>query len=361
MDDAAFEFPAVRGSQQGQEVFSCLVDARIVAARFAATSTELPHAVREGRLLDQRHVTAWKSLLERAEGAALLAPVVVAIDRPAKFLPVGSKSGALGILRIPLDARMVVQSGRSVCVALRERAEHGNPDDKSVGEVGVIFYVERDTERLQEAFRAFQQRGPVSRTRRILASEADSVAQLARDLCRLPPFAGLTEMHRATLAPRSKNLFTLSAVYLATRALLAKRERESAKATSRLAHEFWRIVASAIDEWELIRRGKMTAGEVRTTFLHTHGGVLNAIGRAGAALLAERPKTWQASLKKLRTIDWRRSNPEWKGRILRGGNVSKTTEAIYLTTNVLKRHLGLALTAVEKELETRYATLHPKS
>ncbi len=360
MPDAAFEFSAIRGSQFGREVFSCHVDAGIVAARFAVTANELPQAIREGRLLDQKHVAAWKSLLQRAKGARLIAPVVVAVDRAIGFTPIGSKKSTVGILRIPFDARMVVQSGRSIVAALRDYAETRGQDGGSTDVVAVTFYVERDAKLMQETFRAFQQRGPVSRTRRILASEMDPIARLARELSKMPPFLGLTEMHRATLAPRSRNLFTLSAVYLATRALLADRERESAKATSRLAHEFWQNVASAMPEWELVVRGQMTAGEVRANFLHTHGSVLSAIAHAGAALLEERAKTWQASIKKLRTIDWRRTNPTWEGRILRRGNVSKTTDAIFLTANVIKRHLGIALTTDDEGRELQHATLHPK-
>ena len=100
---------------------------------------------------------------------------------------------------------------------------------------------------------------------------------------------------------------------------------------------------------------KVSCAELRRDYIHSHGIALQALGRAGAALLAEEPRRWKAKLKNLKKIDWARSNKkQWEGRALMSGRVSKALVNITLTSNAIKKCLSLTLSAKEKEAEAQF-------
>jgi DNA sulfur modification protein DndB len=103
-----------------------------------------------------------------------------------------------------------------------------------------------------------------------------------------------------------------------------------------------------------VRERKMPASEVRRDFIHSHGIALQAIGRVGNALM-QNGGGWKRPLAKLRSIDWSRSNAKlWEGRAMIGGRVSKAGHNVTLTTNAVKKHLGVKLTPDEQRIEDAF-------
>jgi DNA sulfur modification protein DndB len=52
------------------------------------------------------------------------------------------------------------------------------------------------------------------------------------------------------------------------------------------------------------------------------------------------------------SLDWQRSNARlWEGRVLIGGRVSKANQSVSLTSAVIKRAMGLSISADEARLE----------
>ena len=103
-------------------------------------------------------------------------------------------------------------------------------------------------------------------------------------------------------------------LYGATNALVQHFE----KTTDELAAvvvTFWDEVSRYFPEWQQVRERKITAGDVRRDFIHSHGIALQALGRVGNVLLRERPSNWKPVLKQLRQIDWSDPNARlWEGR-----------------------------------------------
>jgi DNA sulfur modification protein DndB len=168
-------------------------------------------------------------------------------------------------------------------------------------------------------------------------------------------FHDVVEMERSTLSLRSRKLFTLSAIYTATTALLAHREPQTMQEQAALAASFWEEVAKHFPEWHLVRDHKMTAADVRRDFIHSHGIALQAIGKIGNMLLQQDTTLWKRQLRRLKEINWSRANAKlWEGRAMIGGRVSKATHNVILTTNVLKKHFDLALTPDEQHVEDAF-------
>jgi DNA sulfur modification protein DndB len=122
-----------------------------------------------------------------------------------------------------------------------------------------------------------------------------------------------------------------------------------------LARECWEAVAEHFPAWSKVKEGKIAASEIREGFIHSHGIALQAIGIAGHALLKKFPQGWKKKLNALSKIDWARTNAKlWEGRALIGGKVSKATTNIILTTNVIKKELGVELSPEEARVEAAW-------
>ena len=103
-------------------------------------------------------------------------------------------------------------------------------------------------------------------------------------------------------------------------------------------------------------RKEVSPAQLRQEYVHAHGVGLQALGMLGRFLISEHPDTWQTDLGKLKTIDWRKTNPEWIRRTMSHGKLSKSTTALQLTCNALKTSLNLPLTPEEKVLEAQVVT-----
>ena len=105
----------------------------------------------------------------------------------------------------------------------------------------------------------------------------------------------------------------------------------------------------------MVAERRLSAGEIRQNYIHTHGIALHAIGKVGACLLREYPDTWQRLIEELGLLDWSRHNAKlWEGRAMIGGRVSKAGHNVTLTINLIKSHLGISLTAEEQKVEDAY-------
>jgi DNA sulfur modification protein DndB len=150
-------------------------------------------------------------------------------------------------------------------------------------------------------------------------------------------------------------LFTLSAIYTANNALVQQLDGQSLDQLAAIALGYWEEVARHFPEWQQVRERKLTAGDVRRDFIHSHGIALQALGRVGNVLLRERPSAWKTPLRQVKGVNWSRSNAKlWEGRAMIGGKVSKAGHNVLLTTNVLKRALGLSLTPEEQRVEDAF-------
>jgi DNA sulfur modification protein DndB len=283
--------------------------------------------------------------------------LTASIDGEVIFEPLGNQGegNKVGRLQIPMSARFIINDGQhrraAIERALKERPELGDET------IAVVFFLDKGLERCQQMFADLNRYAiRPSRSLGLLYDHRDEFAALARDLVyRSPVFRDLVELEKTSLSPRSRRLFTLSSIYSATSELLVNSGLENFGDLTEAAIEYWDEVAKNLKEWSLVQQGKISAGEVRQDFINTHGVVLQALGRAGSALLADYPNSWKPKLKLLKELDWRRSNLQlWEGRAMIGGRVSKAQHNILLTSNAIKMHLGLHLSPEEQRVEDAY-------
>lgn len=351
----SYVFPAIRGVQAGREYYVSMCPLRLLEKLFWYDSEELPPELRAQRTLNKARIPEIARYIVDNKDCYTFSAITVSIDGEIKFDTNGADGAAsfrMGTLTVPMKAKLVVNDGQhrreAIVQALGDTPELGDET------IPVVFFQDRGLQRSQQMFADLNRHAvKPSASLGILYDHRNASATLARHLSLTSSvFKNLIETERSSLSPRSRKLFTLSAVHFATMELLTEKEVEDFASASKKCLDFWEAVNAQIPEWNYVRESKMTSGEVRSDFIHSHAIVLQALGRAGRALYqlpaAERAKR----LKQLRKVDWSRKNIEvWEGRAMVGGGMAKSGQNITLTCNEIKRVLGIELTPEENKAE----------
>ena len=352
-----YVFPAICGIQAKREYYVSMCPLRLIPRIFLFDEEELVPELRAQRTLNKVRVPEMASYMVNNRDDYVFSALTASIDSEVYFEPLSPDTDGdkVGMLHIPMDAKFIINDGQhrraAIEVALRENPDLG---DESIA---VVFFLDQGLERCQQMFADLNRYAiRPSRSLGVLYDYRDDLAQLTKLVILKSEFyRDVVEMEKSALSLRSRKLFTLSALYSATSSLLDRLEIEDMEAGAEIAIDYWEAVATQFPEWCRVRDGKMTAGEVRQDFIHSHGIVLHALGIAGNVLLRELKTKWNSRLKALREIDWRRSNTKlWEGRAMIGGKISKNGQNVLLTANVVKKCLGLELTPVEQQAEEAY-------
>jgi len=354
-----YAFPAIRGVQSGREYFASMCPLRLIPKIFLfdEDEAELPADLRAQRTLNRNRIPEIANYLIENRDSYVFSALTASIDAEVEFQPIGEggEASLVGLLQVPMGAKFIINDGQhrraAIEAALREAPELG---DESIA---IVFFIDQGLARCQQMFADLNRHGiRPSKSIGVLYDHRDEMAVLVRRIVLQSSFfKDLVETERSTLSARSRKLFTLSALFQATQDLLKGLDLKDEDEAAALAVEFWEAVADVMPEWQLVKNRKMSSGEVRTDFIHSHGVALHAIGIAGNSLIRQRPKAWKGSLKKFLQIDWARANTkDWEGRVLVGGSVSRTNQSLALTVNKIKTVLGLELGPEEERAERAY-------
>ena len=349
------EFPAVRGIQAGREYYVAMCPLGSVQKLFRFTDAALEPELRAQRQLNRGRIPEMSRYVVDNRDTYVFSALTASIDGDVNFLPASESSPELGVLRVPMASRIIINDGQHRQAAIEQAlAEAPGLADETIA---VVLFHDRGLERCQQMF-ADLNRYAVrpSRSLSVLYDHRDDQALLAKHVIHhLPELGALVEMERSSLSARSRPLFTLSALYTATAALLADIEVHGSEARAVVAADYWRRVARQMPEWQRVREGALSSGDVREAFIHSHGVALHALGRVGNSLLRSGGDAL-ARLDRLAELDWRRDAEVWEGRAIIAGRIAKTHQSVILTGNAIKRHLRLELSIEEQALEGAFGT-----
>jgi DNA sulfur modification protein DndB len=352
-----YSFPAIRGVQAGREFYVTQFPLSLISRVLSFDDSDLPAELRAQRSLSSQRIPEMVQYVVENRHDYVFSALTASIDADVLFEPITEGSSQeLGVLRIPMKARFVVNDGQHRRAAIKEALDiDPSLRDESIG---MVLFVDRGLERCQQMF-ADLNRYAVrpSSSIGILYDHRDPLASVTRSvIARLDWLRDVVELEKTTLTPRSRKLFTLSALFSGTRALLMGIDL-TVEEQVLIGCAFWDGIATGFPDWKMVHTKRSSSAEIRETYIYSHALALHAIGLAGNALLVKGdPVDWNEIGKKLGSIDWRKSNAKlWEGRALVGGRVQKGSQNVILTTNVLKKAVGIPLTKEEKTLETAVA------
>lgn len=335
-------FPVVRGCQAGHECYVAMWTLRMLRQVSIFDEDEIRPELRIQRTLNRARIREMSNYVLNNPDSYVFAPLTVSIDSQAVFEPLPSQNW-LGNLRVPMNAHFVMNDGQHRRVALLQaldrRPELGNET------IPILFFLDIGLEHCQQRYVDLNRhavRPNLSPGINDYRSAQSRLAKLVITKSRV--FQNIVEMEKTSLAKRSRKLFTLSAFHQACADVIEGMATGTLVDDAELVRSYWEAVAEQIPTWGLVQQGQLSASEVREDYIHCHSIVLQALGRAGNALIKLHPDDWQKHLIGLRQIDWSRHNLElWEGYALVRGRVSKMTDHIIQTTTVIKKALGLPL------------------
>ena len=351
---STLSFPVIRGTQAGREYFVAMWTLRTLKQISIFDEQELPPELRAQRTLNKSRVPEIASYVLDNPKDYVFSAITASIDSEVEFEPISGKQGEnrLGILKVPMDAKFIINDGQhrraAILAAMEQKPELGSET------IAVVFFLDIGLNRSQQMFADLNRYAiRPSRSLGLLYDHRNDKAKLARlVIMKSDVFRDIVDLEKSSLAPRSRKLFTLSAFYNASADLVQGIATGNLEQDANTAREYWDAVAQHFPTWTQIRDGKLAASEVREGYIHSHGIALQAMGKTGNALLKGNPGGWKSRLKPLGQIDWSRKNAKlWEGRALIGGKVSKVTTNVVLTTNTIKRHLGVELDPDEQRVE----------
>jgi DNA sulfur modification protein DndB len=203
----------------------------------------------------------------------------------------------LGLLRVPMDARFIINDGQhrraAIIEALEQRPELGHET------IAVVFFLDIGLQRCQQMFADLNRHAiRPSRSLGLLYDHRNDKAQLAKLVVMKSEVVPRHRRHGALfVGKRSRKLFTLSAFHNACADLVEGLSTGDTQRRRQLSHEdYWEAVATHFPAWGQVHENRLPASEVREGYIHSHGIALQAIGKAGNALLRQHPKDWKERL-----------------------------------------------------------------
>jgi DNA sulfur modification protein DndB len=344
-----YAFPAIRGIQAGREFYVSMCPARLIPKLFSFDDEEIPAEMRAQRTLNKARVPEIARYILSNPSGYIFSAITVSINAEINFESIGNTD--VGQLKVPMDARFVINDGQhrraAFELALKENPDIGNET------IAVVFFLDIGLKRSQQMFTDLNRHATrPDPSLSILYDHRDTKSILAKSVIKqVKAFERLTDTERSNLPTRSSKLFTLSGIYSATLALLKDFRDESMEKQIAIAVEFWDAVSAKMPEWSQVLERKVSAGEIRKDYVHAYAVTLAGLGSFGAVLISMYPDNWRKKLDHLLTIDWSRSNPEWEGRIMFGGKISKSRASISSILKYLKVHFDLPLSAEEEREE----------
>lgn len=319
---------------------------------------EVPPELRAQRSLNISRIPEIAAYIADNPDSYVISALTASVGAKVAFEPfqkVGPWSN-LGMLHIPMEASILINDGQhrraAIEEALKERPELGQDN------VPVLFFIDEGLKRSQQMFADLNKHAiRPSDSISTLYDHRDEASSLARYLAMsVPAFAGTTEMEKSSISHRSTKLFTLSSIKNATKAFLRKGKRqEISTAEQQLALDYWAAVAQHMPDWMPVKSRTVNPSELRQNYVHVHGVALHALGIVGRSLTATEPDGWAKHLKKLKTLDWSRTNTDlWEGRAMQMGKISKARNNVHLTANAIKLHLGMKLSPEDEALEEEF-------
>lgn len=347
-------FPVIRGLQARREYYVAMWSLRMLRQISIFDEDELPPELRAQRTLNKARIPEISGYILDNPDDYVFSALTVSIDSDVAFEPLPGQD-KLGLLRVPMDARFIINDGQhrraAIIEALEQRPELGHET------IAVVFFLDIGLERCQQMFADLNRHAiRPSRSLGLLYDHRNDKARLAKlVVMKSDFFRDIVDMEKSSLAKRSRKLFTLSAFHNACADLINGLATGDLAEDANLARTFWEAVAEQFPAWKQVLEGRLPASEVREGYIHSHGIALQALGLAGNTLLKNHPKDWKKRLESLQKIDWSRGNTKlWEGRAMIGGKISKVTTNVILTTNVIKKALSVPLDSEQLRVETAH-------
>lgn len=319
-----FELPAIKGLQSGHPYYAVMCPLHLVAKFFTYTDNSLPPDMRVQRVLNKQRIPEMRDYILNNRDSYVFSALTASVDGKLMFEPT-TIEGSVGQLKIPADSRIIINDGQHRRAAI-EAALDECPDLRHE-DIAIVLYYDLGLERSQQIFTDLNRYAiRPTKSLNILYDNRDAFSLMIKEcITQIPMFNGSVENEKSTLSNRSKELFTLSGIFYASKLLLhgLNLPCDCIKVT---VISFWNAVADNMLDWLRVKQRLIPPDAFRQTYICAHTIMLKALGEIGNILVSTNiDKTqWKDRLSFLQRINWNKDNPEFQGLVIIDGRISSS-------------------------------------
>lgn len=345
-------FDAVRGVQAEKEFYVAMVSFKTITEHFKFDDPSMAADQRAQRKIRDSRVPQIANYIIQNPDNYVFSSITVSVGGKMVFQPTPGlgELGRTGTLTVSMDSPILINDGQHRCAAIKEAySKHKEFQNEKVS---VVFFLDKGLKRSQQIFADLNKHAvKPTKSLGLLYDHRDTFARFVVNLVSdVDVFHNRTETERASIAPRSRNFFTLNGIADATRYLLRLKTKSIPPEKQKLAVEFWETVSKNMPDWQLLldKNSIVTPAELRDRYVHAYTNILNAIGLAGHVLVTQHVD-WKNMLKNLKQIPWERDDPIWDGKIMIDGKMIKNKVGIKKAADVILHKCGSTTTLDEFE------------
>jgi DNA sulfur modification protein DndB len=338
MDSAKFSFPAVKGIQANMEYYVTMVPLACIPKLFTFSDENLAPEIRSQRTLNRSRIPEMSNYILQNPTSYVFSALTASVDGELSFEPTSENNASLGMLSISMSSKLLINDGQHRRAAI-EAALKKNPDLK-YEHISMVLYHDIGLKRSQQMFSDLN-RFAIRPTQslNILYDNRDAFSVLVKEVIdAIPGFSKLVDNEHTSIPNRSVALFTLSAIYRGTTALLKNMELPMTEQRD-LAIEFWSLVYENMNEWKQVSSGEVKSSIIRKESLSPLSITIKGLGEVGNELLLSHSQDWKSKLSSLQEIDWKKSNPLWNNGIVVNGSVQLSHATQQQMNSVIKNKL----------------------
>lgn len=342
-----YRFSAVKGLQAGREYYIAMIPLGILSKLFGKENEYVPPEYRAQRCINQARIPEIARYILDNRDTYVFSALSASIDGNFKFIS-SELDANLGILEVDMNAAFLINDGQHRKAAIDEALSEAPELAKET--ISVVFFEDEGLSRSQQMFADLNKHAVKSTVS--LSTLYDSRDDLANAVKRasieVPFLAKYIDKEKDNLGKNAGKLFTLSNFLKANQRIL--KDDVITKEDGDFLVQYWNCIFNSIDEWRQLEHKRMHKCDLRENYMLTLSITMQAFGRLGRYFYEH--KYEMGKLNALNSIDWMRSNDDWKGRALdNNGKVIANEDAVIKICSYIKSKLKIALTKEEEKKE----------
>ncbi|MBO2558923.1 DNA sulfur modification protein DndB [Shewanella algae] len=347
-----YSFPAVKGIQANKEFYIAQVPFKYLVKFFTFADETLPAELRAQRVVNPAHARDIADYVVSNRDSYVLPGLTVSVNASMVFDPlnVGGLADRLGVLRIPVDATLLINDGQH----RRMSAETFIQLDKTLRDetIPVVFYFDEGLARSKQMFADLNANlSKPNAAINALYNLRNPFNRFVLDaLERHPEINALVDKERTTIGAKSVKLWSLVHWKKFAEKLLGVSEAGFANLpeneTEAMATFFDTVVDNMQPTFRLLDRtitGVISPETLRTDFIIGHAVFLESLGLALSVLADKAPQVTLDAMKPLSSLAFNKDNALWAGRCVKADRMVKNNDSVKLTAAQLRQTIGLEL------------------
>ncbi len=333
-----YKFPVVKGMQAGRKYYIAMVPLKMLGKLFPNDEEYVLPEYRAQRKISEARIPVIKKYILNNRDNYVFSALAASIDGEYVFQEV-DESG-LGMLEVAMDAKFLINDGQhrkaAILAAISECEELGNET------ISVVFYEDHGLARSQQMFTDLNKHAvKTSNSIAELYDSRDAIAVVTRSVIEKIPFLNeYTDKEKDILGKYSSCLFTLNTFYNANKRILQK--KKVTDMDERFLVDFWTCVADNILLWKELSNREIAKSELREKYVVNQAIIIQALALIGRGMYLDGEIDMQKTCEKLQKVDWSRTAPGWRGKIINdNGRIMAGEKAINAAAEEIRLIVGL--------------------